>query len=66
MICDQPIKKVRILLIYLGFLFLGGSHFAYGNMEFSTHFSKKFQKNGAWNFGVDTLYRSLKLRSHIK
>ena len=106
MICNQSIKKVLILLIYLGFLLSGGSHFVYGNMmnpipatatisglphfvppsppqppplppplphgmttipegshliygnmEFSTHFAKKFQTNGAWNFGVDTFYR---------
>ena len=52
----QSIKKSLFILVILGFP--GGSHFAYGNVEISGHFGKKFQDYGAWNFGADALYRS--------
>ena len=56
-IFNQLKKNLFICLVVL--FFLGISHFAYGdsNTEFSAHFGKKFQDYGAWNLGLDTLYR---------
>lgn len=54
------LNQIKGLLIYLSFMFSilvfpDGSHSAYGNVEISGHFGKKFQEYGAWNFGVDAL-----------
>ena len=52
-ILNQIKKSLFIFLV----VFLGIPHFAYGHVEFSGHFGKKFQEGGAWHFGVDALYR---------
>ena len=51
--------KKNLLTCLVVLVFLGISHFAHGNSstEFSAHFGKKFQDYGAWNLGLDTLYR---------